>query len=132
MRMKYCKKKNKNINTPDLYITMALSANSAIHGHFLHVVPINFSSIATASAKSKSVNAPHRYRRRQQSARGRRDHRKSHAAAYLRYRRPLAFPFCISNSHEQSDWLNLTQRVCTNIATGGQASGPHRFPPFSA
>lgn len=27
---------------------------------------------------------------------------------YLRYRRPLAFPFCISNSHEQSDWLNST------------------------
>lgn len=105
IQVKYCRKGR---NIPDLYTTIDLSANSMIHGHFLHAVPINFSSIATASAKSKSVNAPHWYHRRQQSAWGRRDRRKSYAAACLRYRRPLAFPFCISNSREQSDRLNST------------------------
>lgn len=94
---------------------------------FFNAVPINFSSIATASAKSKSVNAPHRYHychRRQRNARGRSRPQKIPRGSrfarisvlhfkFPRAKRPVKFDARVYNEH--GEW-QIANRI-----------DPHRF-----
>lgn len=103
------------------------SANRARYAGyvFFSAVPINFSSIATASAKSKSVNAPHRYHhchRRQRNARvcprpqkiprgGRFARISVLHFKFPRAKRPVKFDARVCNEHSEWQMGEIANRI---------------------